>query len=187
MNSLGLSFTPALTSLPSLSLSLHVVFYFGFSWPPTSHLHALKHTHTHDTHTRDTRRRRLCRWSCVNRGNRSNAASAFLYLKSAFIWQYTMLSQRWLFCFSRLILTAKRAHCHRSHLNLSNSHSKYNVTSRAYVLLHRYTLVLTETVQMKKAVWMECLDSMSFLDFGESHSWPGRPQGYISQTYTQQF
>ncbi len=72
------------------------------------HTYVLWNTHTPHLKThRDTSGRRLCCWSCVNQGNGSNAASAFLYLKSAFIWQYTILSQRWVFRFSTLILTAK--------------------------------------------------------------------------------
>lgn len=81
---LQVSPTPRLTALPSLcccshclSLSLHVVLYFGFSWPPTSHLYTLSLTHTH--------RQKLCWWSCVNQGSRSNATSAFLNSKAAFV------------------------------------------------------------------------------------------------------
>lgn len=49
-----------------------------------------------------------------------------------------------------------------------------------------HTGVLTDTVRLRRAVWLVVLDSTPFLNFVESHSWPGRPQGYISQTYTQQ-
>lgn len=31
------------------------------------------------------------------------------------------------------------------------------------------------------------LESTPFLDFVESNSWPGHPQGYISRIYKQQF
>ncbi len=44
---------PSLWQSLCLCLSLHIVLYFGFSWPPTSHLCTLKHTHTH-THFSNT-------------------------------------------------------------------------------------------------------------------------------------
>lgn len=48
------------------------------------------------------------------------------------------------------------------------------------------TRILTDTVLLKLEVCLAGLDSTPFLEFVEPHSWLGHPQGYISQTCTQQ-
>lgn len=78
-----------------------------------------------------------------------------------------------------------RAHLHLNNSEQINHHIPQLVHSHGDT--HTHTRLLTDTVPLKQEVWLVSLDSTPFLDFVESHSWPGRPQGYISQTYTQQF
>lgn len=127
--------------IPALSVSPSVFLYPSTLSFILSFLGHQTHTHTQTCDCRQTQRQKSCGWSCANRGDRSDAAPAFLFWKSAYFWQHLIINDTW---------------------------------------------ILTDTVLLKQEVCLAGLDSTPFLGFVEPHSWPGHPQGYISQTYTQQ-
>lgn len=108
----------------------------------------LTHTYVLKKHTQymNTHRESLRSCSCRNQPDRSNAASAFLNLKSAFIWQsHTILSQTWLFWhWSELAATETLSPSSHSNLHtLAHSdRAKHSLTHTYYAFkTYRYSAV----------------------------------------------
>lgn len=136
------------------------------------------HTHTHKQQV-STHIQRLCCWAVLTKVTHPMQHQHF-YI------QRLHLSDRGSLCYHRDGCCDSGVNSLRlTLLSPSSEQSKPPPLKLAHS--QRHTCVLTDTVPLRQAVWPVVLDSTPFVDFVESHSWPGCPQGYISQTYTQQF
>lgn len=180
-----LSFISALTTLLLFLFSLsvvpsvlHVDSYFGFSWTSTSHLHILsptqRYTHIEVVLLDPKHNQHFYIWS--------------LHLSACSRIRYTTLSHRRLFCFVLICFAFLGSIQHWSEGVAAKTPSSFSLwpTLRVNKPVCSYIWVHTDTVQLRQAVWLVSLESTTSQDLGESHSWPGRPQGCISQTYTPQ-